>query len=418
MCWDLGCGGSEGDSADAESSSNLYDPGHVLEVEIEMDPEDWDALRLQTRDGLDLIGEGCLTRPPGSPFTYFDADVTLDGRRFERVGVRKKGFYGSLSDTRPSLKVKLDHFVDDQETEGIDILTLNNNLSDPSQVKQCIGYQRFRDAGLPASRCTLAVVSVNGARLGVYSNVESIDKAFLRRNFDHDEGSLYEGALSDFRPHWVDTFEQKGDTPGDRADLEAVVAALEVPDEDLERRVGRVVELEQFYDFWALEVLLMHADGYTRQTNNSFVYRSPENPRFTFIPWGIDVILQPDEAHPWEPSVPPGVAWAEGALARRLYLLPKTRDRYLARLEALLDEVWWEEQIVEEIDGYRRLLEPYIAGMPEGEQELIHASIDDVLAFVAARRGQLTALLDAPPATWDRPLRDSWCLEDPEGDVR
>jgi hypothetical protein len=327
--------------------------------------------------------------------------------------VRKKGFYGSLSDTRPSFKVKLDHFVDGQEAEGIDLFTLNNNLSDPSQLKQCIGYQRFRDAGLPASRCTLAVVSVNGSRLGVYSNVESLDKAFLRRNFDDDDdGNLYEGALSDFRPQWVDTFEKKGHDPdGEREDLQAVVDALDLPDQQMAERVTDLVDLARFYDFWALEVLLMHADGYTRQTNNFFVYRPESSTRFTFIPWGVDAILYPDEAHPWESSVPPGVAWAEGALARRLYLYPRTRDRYLERLRTLLDEVWSEDRITTEIEAFRELIEPYVEDAPEGEQELIQTSIDDVLDFVRDRREELTAILEEPPAAWDRPLRDSWCLE-------
>ena len=45
---------------------------------------------------------------------------------------------------------------------GVDTLTLNNNNQDGSRVHQLVGYQFFRAAGLPASHCNLALVSVNG----------------------------------------------------------------------------------------------------------------------------------------------------------------------------------------------------------------------------------------------------------------
>lgn len=391
----------------------LFDPAHVVVVEIEMRPSEWDALRQEVREADDLIGEGCLTRPTTSPFTWFLADVVIDGARYEDVGVRKKGFYGSQSDTKPSLRIMLDRFVDGQAHDGVELLTLNNNIADPSQVKQCVGYARFLAAGLPAPRCTLAVVTVNGETVGTYTHLESVDDAFLLRHFDDDQGHLYEGALSDFRPQWVTTFEAKHDDD-DRADLEAVVAALLVDDAQLLAAVEEVIDLDRFYDHWALEVLLMHWDGYARQTNNFFVYRPSTSARFTFIPWGIDVILQDDEALPWETEgAPPGLAWAEGALARRLYQHPTSRARYLARVRALLDAVWREDEMRAEIATLRTAVLPSLEAMVEGERALVLRSMDDVVDFIDGRRATIEAHLDVEPPTWDRPLRAPWCVEPP-----
>ena len=43
-----------------------------------------------------------------SPYTYVEASVTIGGVAFPNV-VRKKGFIGSQSTSRPSLKIKLTH---------------------------------------------------------------------------------------------------------------------------------------------------------------------------------------------------------------------------------------------------------------------------------------------------------------------
>ena len=66
-------------------------------------------------------------------------------------------------------------------------------------------------AGLPAPRCNMARVSMNGDDLGIYVNVEPVKKKFLRENFSDDEGDLYEGTITDFTRAWYSTFESKTD---------------------------------------------------------------------------------------------------------------------------------------------------------------------------------------------------------------
>ena len=80
----------------------------------------------------------------------------------------------------------------------------------------------------------IARVWVNGDYKGIYSHVEPIKKAFLARHFEDTGGNLYEGALSDFRPEWIETFQKKTATTDPLGtDLVALQTALEAPDEDL-----------------------------------------------------------------------------------------------------------------------------------------------------------------------------------------
>jgi hypothetical protein len=416
-----GCGGdgtlggvdaAPPDEPDAgeDLTEELFDPDRVLRISIEMDPADWDTLRRQTRSLFDVLGSSCLVEPPPSPFTYFRATVTIDGTRIDDAGVRKKGFFGSLSETKPSLKLNLDEYVAGQSYSGLDNLTLNNDKSDPSHVKQCLGYGLFAAAGVPASRCNFAVVDVNGETLGVYTHVEAVKRQFLRRHFGNDDGNLYEGALSDFRPGWVNTFQKKtNELDPDRSDLEALVPVLEGPDDALLAGLAPHVDVDAFTTFWAAELLLMHADGYARNTNNFYLYHDTKAGRFHFIPWGIDSILFPDTALPWEDGVrPPTTVWAEGVLARRLYGLTQTRDAYVERLRALLDGVWREDDLLAEIDRMEALLTPHV---PPAEMGSFLGAIDGVRAFVSGRRTAIETALAGGPEPWTKPLRDPWCID-------
>ncbi len=410
---DAGAEADAGPTADAfappDPTEAMFDPDRVLEVDIVMAPADWDALRAQTRSFFDVLGSSCLEEPPPRPFTYFHAQVTVDGVTLYDVGVRKKGFFGSLSTTKPSIKLDFEEYVDGLEINGMDRMTLNNSISDPSYVKQCIGYAIFAAAGVPSPRCSFATVTVNGVSQGLYVNVESIKKPFIARHFADNDGNLYEGALSDFRPGWVDTFQKKTNKlDPDRSDLAALVTALDDDDSQVLADLDSKVDLDEFISLWATELLVMHADGYARNTNNYYLYHDPVSGKISFIPWGIDSILFPDAVLPWEDQKPPVTVWAEGALARRLYNLADTRARYFARLRELLDTVWDEDAILAEIDRMEEMLTPYLT---EEEQTTFPDAVDAVRDFVSTRRETLETALAGTPPSWLGPLRAPWCID-------
>jgi len=396
---------------DADLTEPLYDPAHVVMVDIELPVADWDALRQQSR-GVSALFGNCLAQPFADPFTYFRGVVFVDGQRLTDVGVRKKGFLGSLDVDRPSLKLKFDEYLPDQRLAGLKTLTLNNAKQDPSFLRQCLSYQTFAAAGVPASRCNFARVRINGAELGLYVNVEAVNKDFLRRHYADEDGNLYEGTLSDFRAGWTGTFELKtNEAANDRADVDALVAALALPDAQLLAAVEPLVDVDRFLTFWATELLTTHWDGYTGNANNFFAYHDPTSGQFQFIPWGTDGTLSTAD-NPFGGDQSDAVQ-AMSLLPRRLYQLPATRDRYVARLRELLDGVWDEPALLDEVDRMEALVAP-IAD-PDGSAGLA-AAIDDVRAFIGGRRAAVEADLAAGPPTLTVPLRDAPCFEE-IGDV-
>ena len=393
-------GSNNGDitSFGKDPSETLFDPATIVEVDIVMDAADWNDIRTQTRDLSKVFGPGCRSEPFFSPFTYVPATVTVNGEELQSVGVRKKGFLGSLDNQKPSLKISFDEYVADQELFGMNRLTLNNNKQDPSQIRQCVAYSLFLSAGIPAPRCNFAQVNVNGRELGVFSNVESIKKRFIARHFDDNDGRLYEGTLSDFAPHWINTFEAKTnkDDP-DRSDLIAVQTALEETDEELETALSQVINIDRFMTYWALEAMINHGDGYALNRNNFYIYNDPTTGLLEFIPWGADQVLRPFT------KFGDSLTFVESILTRRLYQLPATQQQYVTEVQAQFDAIWSEVNILEEIDRMEVLIGTIANDEHAGDEWFdLAVEVEIVRQFVRTRRAVLESVLNEPPY-FDKP---------------
>jgi hypothetical protein len=371
-----------------DPTAAMYDPTRVLEIAIDLAPDDWNQLRAQQRTFVSLLGDQCLAQPFASPFTWFPATVTIDGQMRANAGVRKKGFLGSLSTLKPALKIDLGEFQDNPAVYGLKKLTLNNAVQDAALVRQCLGYQLFARAGVPASRCNFARVTVNGADLGIFVNVEEIRAPMLARHFADNSGNLYEGTVSDFHPGLVDTFEaQTNEDEADRSELRAVIDALQADTAALPAAVGALVDLDAFSTYWAMEALLGHWDGYTSNRNNFYVYHDPTSGKLRFLPWGIDGILYDGRPLGATAAAPNNALFAYSALARRLLDVPETWLFYAAKMLTLLDTVWDESAILAEIDRMQALLAPYTGDLA--------APLAGVRSFVSGRRGRIAQELGA-----------------------
>ena len=352
-------------AAEAHPSDTYFALERVLDITIEIAGEDWDTLRHQTRTFSDVIAEIAeygLSRPFADIYDWFSATVTVDGETLHDVGVRKKGFLGSQSDTKPALKLRFDKYVDDQSLGGVmERMTLNNGVQDPSMVNTCLSYRVFAAAGSPAPRCNFATVSVNGKDLGLYVHVEEIKAPFLSRHFESAAGNLYEGTVSDFTPEYRGTIEKKtNEDAADWSDIDAVVAALGDPADAGLEALGEIVDLDRFLSFWATEVLVGHWDGYAGDRNNYWFYREPDG-RFVFMPWGTDDTFHlKDDPNPFDNIAnPPPSVLALTAIPNRLYNDPDWRVKYAARLTEIVDTVWDEEELLAVADDMAAIVQQH-----------------------------------------------------------
>lgn len=346
-------------------ADSLLEPGRLSEIRLELAPRDWAALRRQFPNAGVFVAGGSRE----SSYTYFPADLWIDGVKIERVGVRKKGSFGSNDAERPSLKIKFDEYVEQQPVRGLSRLTLNNNKQDRSLVAQVLTYQLFRDAGIAAPRCNWARVTVNGTPLGIYANVESIQPPFLKRHFESSKGNLYEGQFADFHPRALENFEvETNKSKNDLADLRRVTELLSRPGAVSLEELEQSIDLDQFLRYWAVEGIVGWWDGYSSNQNNFYLYFDPRDGKGRFIPWGADGTFStggpfgaggPGAGGPFGGFGPPAVS-AQSILANRLYHAPGIPRRHRETMRRLLEEVWDEPAMLERIDEAERLLSSHL----------------------------------------------------------
>lgn len=411
-------------SAEELTLDDIFPTDRVLDVQITVADEDWDTVRYQTRDFYSVLHESRKVAPPEGPYTYVDASVTIDGVVFPNVGVRKKGFLGSLSTTRPSLKIKLNHTDKDTGIEGLTNLTLNNNQQDISLVSQFMGYALFNAAGSPAPRCAYAKVTVNGVNLGVYSHVETVRKSFLRRAFGTDDGTLYEGPYVDFYEGWLGSFEHKtGDDAPGREQIRQLIEVLNSDSKNIEAAIGELVDLDTFYTFWAIEGLLGFWDGYSGNSNNFFIYLNPVTDKFHFLPWGADSLFSKHSKlqHHNKAGAPISVK-TRGLLAHKLYQQKSSRERYAKTMMGILENHWNETKLLAEFDRIDAMVKPHVIDAQrlfgdKGERRTYSRAmaLEETRKFIRQRRADITKeIADGMPewrAVPDEPFvtrEDDW----------
>ena len=339
---------------------DIFPTNRVLDVQITIADEDWDTIRHQERNFFTVLNESRKVAPIDAPYTYVNASVTIDGVVFPKVGLRKKGFLGSQSTTRPSLKIKLNHIDKNGGIDGLTNLTFNNNQQDVSLVSQFMGYALFNAAGSPAPRCAYAKVMVNGVNLGIYSHVETVRRSMLKRAFGNNNGTLYEGPYVDFYEGWAGSFEKKtGSDKKGRKKIKQLIEVLKGDGENIEQAIGALIDLDSFYTFWAMEGLLGFWDGYSGNNNNFFIYLNPATDKFHFLPWGADSLFVKFSKLKHDRRAPISVK-TQGLIAHKLYQLKSGRERYAEALTDILEKQWNEAELFAELDRIEAMVTPHL----------------------------------------------------------
>lgn len=237
------------------------------------------------------LGEAARAALDANPYTDVDGSFAFEGLVYPCVTMRKKGVYGSLRtfDRKVGLKVDL-NACGGNALRGLETLTLNNMVQDPSSVHEALIYGWMRSRGLPAPRTGWVRLSVDGQDFGFYTWIETPDENLLARWWNDPTGTLYEGAYgTDFFPGYEIYFEaDQSANPDDRSDLTAVIDVLQrSPEDDAVAALEALVDLDQFLDVLAVEAIALHWDGYST-SNNYRIYRDPADGRFDLMTWGMD----------------------------------------------------------------------------------------------------------------------------------
>jgi hypothetical protein len=214
-----------------------------------------------------------------------------NGQTLENCLVKLKGSAGSfrqINEDRPGFSIRTDKVKKDQEFRGCAKFQLNNCAQDGTMLHEQIAGEMARRAGIPASRCTHAYVTLNNKVLGTYVLKEGFNGEFLHYFFKNTSGHLYDGGfLNEINPNLeVD----KGD-PAEKSRLLEFCGALgeQNPVKRLER-LDKILDIDAYFRYLAMEQVLCHWDGYSFNQNNYRTYEDPGAGKFYFLLHGMDQV--------------------------------------------------------------------------------------------------------------------------------
>ncbi|RMH43894.1 MAG: hypothetical protein D6689_03985 [Deltaproteobacteria bacterium] len=224
------------------------------------------------------LDERAIASLEAAPRRYVEGVFAYGGVTYERVAVRLKGHRAMQSfDGKPAFKIHFGKWHKGRRFLGLKALTLNNMVEDPTMMREVIAYRLFREAGVPVPRAGYATLYVNGEYYGLYANIETVDKRFVKHHIGAGRAPVFEGEYGcDLYPDDVPGFEIEVGDDRDRAAL-AALAADPLAGIDRERVLAYLATSAAVGDF----------DGY-RHAHNYRVVRDPATKRWAFIPWGLD----------------------------------------------------------------------------------------------------------------------------------
>jgi hypothetical protein len=259
----------------------VYNPDQVLDYHIEIAENDWSQLLADQTNSI-----------------YFPAQFRCGDETPITVGIRRKRSGGA---SKVGLKVDFNEFVARQSYYGLRKFSLENGVSEGTTtdgaeasvyLSEYLAWRLMVLSGTISGRAVFARIHVNGETLGIYVNVEQVDKRFLRYRLGDDTGWLYKksgGAGDGFKTHeddgLVDPYAEYfcfwdgggGGCPAPSAE------------ELLQELPGRL-NIEQMLRFGAVNALMGNTDGPLFKDNNYYWYDWAGG-RY-YLPWDLDTAMK------------------------------------------------------------------------------------------------------------------------------
>ena len=174
---------------------------------------------------------------------------------------------------------------------------------DPSNIREAIFYNLFRENGIAASRTTYVNVQMNGEDLGLYLAVEAVDGRFTKSRFsgadDGGDGNLYKSIWPSSTDEfwylpWLKTNKEE---PRNFKITRFVEELNAIEQSSFVNLMERWTHVDDWIKYMSIVRLIEQWDGiftfrcWTQSdcnNNNYFIYEGDQTDRLTIIPWDFD----------------------------------------------------------------------------------------------------------------------------------
>lgn len=339
--------------------------GPILSLKIDLEPSEVERLKKDERN-------------------YAEGKIS-DGTKTTKVALKLKGSAGSFQgfDGKPGITLNFDKLKGSDRFHGLKKFHLNNGAQDGTFLHEQIAGEMARKAGVPASRCTHAFVTINDRYRGTYVVKEAFTREFLAAFYKDPSGDLYDGGFC--RDLDDSTEKDLGDPKDKRALKELIEACREGDNAKRWERLGKILDVDEFTSFMAMESILCHWDGYNFNRNNYRLYQDATTGKFSFFLHGMDQTLN-------DPNFPLNRDFGT-LVGGAVWRCPEGKALYSEKLkkiyETVLKPIDWPARVVEVGTKLRTALEARDPNAAKEYQNQINTVRDQVTARIAMIGKQL-----------------------------
>ncbi len=387
-------------SADSKFWNSVYTENHVLDIQITLTADNWKAMQPSQhqrsgRGGPPGGGPPGFGPPPGggppssrggTEFTYVKAELVVDGEKYADIGLRFKGnssYRMTANSLKRPLKIDTNKYNKGQKLHGRDKLNLSNAVFDSAFMKEKLGYELYKSAGLATPGVGWANVTLKVGRkttpLGIYVLIEQVDKQFLESHFGADsKDSLL------MKPE-VSSWKHLGDKAEDYAGYdikygeknaklfkrfaELLKLIEDGSKSEFEAEIGMRFDLPKLAGYLAATSLLSSLDSYVGAPHNYYLLLNQADGKLQLLPWDVNESFA---AHTRGASLEQLVDWdinrpwkANRRLLERLFETEEFPAMYRTALEKLTPE-FTAEKLFPRIEEYRKAIAPHIGKYKAG----------------------------------------------------
>ena len=373
---------SDNKKANAAFWNSVYAENHVLDVQISITREAWDAMQPQRRERRP--GEDGPRVDFGNQFPYAKTKVLIDGLSLPDTGMRFKGNssyrFASRGLKRP-FKIDTNRFTKGQKLHGRTKLNFSNAFLDSAFMKEKLGYELYHAAGMPTpgvgwADVTLTIEGLAKKKpLGIYVIIEQVDDRYIGQNL----GKASKGSLL-MKPESMDDWRYLGEEPKAYERYNIKVGEKNVDqirrfakllklveqgsDDEFAREIGKRMNLEQFAGYLAATSILVNIDSYIGMPHNYYLLMDKADGRLRMLPWDLNETFgtftmgrSPEMLAKWDIDRP----WiSKRRLSERLFETESFRKRYRTAVAKLMKEDFTEEKLFERIDTFEKAITPHI----------------------------------------------------------
>lgn len=420
----LTVGGVEGE--------DFYDPTQIIIIELQFDQTNWWQ---QLEDNYESA-------------TDISCTAVIDGSTYENVGVRFKGqtSYFTIDGDKKSFNVSLDAFVDGQDHDGYESFNLQNCAYDPSFLREFI-YERKIRRHIPAAQCAFVWLYINGEDWGLYPNVQQLNAEFIEEWFQENNGTRWRADSEDSGPggggpggggpggggpgwgdgtaalNWLGADQAEyqehytlktSNIEDPWADLVTTCDVLEnTPLDELYAALDPIMDVDRTLWFLASEILFSDDDGYVYKGKmDYYLYFDLESGRMVPLEYDGNTVMD-DQNGDWDPFF--HADDENYPLLYRLLDVPELRQRYLAHLRVLIEDVMNPETFNPELQEWADMIDGLVNEDPK-KLYTYNAFLNDVEGLQEWAEDRYTFLNSYVEVAQDGPQIGTVTMTSPQGE--